>query len=101
MTVLDFTKYMDREAFRRLEGKVNLPRVYNIRLEVLENSGVYHLEYHVSNKKLSETVTGREMLFDQLTMIIMSMCNDDPALILELEQSLEAYFFGNDEEDEE
>lgn len=94
--VIDFTKFMNKEGKRRLEKDLNLPKVYSIRLEVSEVDGTYHLEYDVSNKQLLKSLLGKEMMFEHLIMVLLDVCSDDPAMIVELQESLEDYFFKED-----
>lgn len=96
--IVSLKDYMDRETIKKFEN-VKLPKVYNIRIEMSHDGTAdeYELVYSVSNRQVRETITGKEMMFEHLIAIIMSMCADDPMLILELEQNLEAFLFEGDE----
>lgn len=102
--VIDISKYMSKEALQRMEKgpSVSSPKVYSVRFEVdtSEETGAYSLEYYVSNKALRETLKGKQILFEHLTAVVLNMCDDDPAMITELCETLEEYVFdANLEED--
>ena len=86
--VIDFTKFLSSESKRRLEKGTKLPSKYSVRMRVSQKEEGYLLEYDVSNKKVRDTVVGREMLTEHLMMIILNLCEDDPSLILELYDTL-------------
>jgi hypothetical protein len=93
--VIDFQKYLGkrRDISPAVPSKFKPPKVYNIRIERTDiEDGSYQIEYDVSNKKLSTDQAGREVLFEHLLLLIVSMCYDDPAHIVELQNTLESCF---------
>jgi hypothetical protein len=94
--VIDITKYLKRKA--KPINKVKIPRVYSVKFEVSKEDK-NHLTYSVSNRLVGETTAGRKLLLEHLNTVVLHLCQEDPSLILELQESLEEFFGGGVDEE--
>jgi hypothetical protein len=93
--VIDITKYLKK---RKEDSRSKIPRIYSVKFEV-DKEEAQHLTYTVSNKLISETCAGRKLLLDHLNMVVLHLCQEDPSLIIELQESLDEFFGGIEDED--
>lgn len=91
--VIDMTAYLKHKAVIQVSPKTKSPKVYNLRIEVKhDEDDTVHLEYCPSNKMIRETEEGNKVLFDHLTLILMDLCDSDPALEMALYDRLDARY---------